>query len=145
MLTSRQSHGLSYTTFALSELKISETPSGDNAEKFQLEVSFNATNIGPVRGSEIAQLYISLPPMPGNHIQPVSQLKGFRKVKDIEPGKTRSVTIKLDKYAVSYWDEGIKSWRAEIGKYGVMIGASSEDIKLRGYFRLETALQWNGL
>jgi beta-glucosidase len=139
------SHGLSYTTFAYSDLKISAPSSCKEADQFNAEVSFKITNTGPVRGHETAQLYISLPPTPWNHAHPRAQLRGFTKVKDIEPGETRKVKIGLDKYAVSYWEDGIKSWRADVGVYGVLVGASSDDVRLNGSFQMEKVFEWSGL
>ena len=66
-------------------------------------------------------------------------------MKDIEPGETRKVNIGIDKYAVSYWEDGVKCWRAEVGVYGVLVGASSDDTKLNGSFQLESVFEWNGL
>jgi len=116
-----------------------------DASQFSAEITFKITNTGHVKGSETAQLYISLPPTPWSHIHPSSQLKGFSKVKDIEPGETRKVNIGIDKYAVSYWEDGVKCWRAEVGVYGVLVGASSDDTKLNGSFQLESVFEWNGL
>lgn len=66
-------------------------------------------------------------------------------MKDLAAGETRKVKIGIDKYAVSYWEENIKSWRAEVGVYGVLVGTSSDDIKLNGSFQLENVFEWNGL
>lgn len=51
----------------------------------------------------------------------------------------------LDKYAVSYWEEGIGCWRAETGVYGVLVGESSDDVRLNGSFQLESVFEWSGL
>jgi beta-glucosidase len=66
-------------------------------------------------------------------------------VKNVEPGETRMVNILLDKYAVSYWEEGLKYWRAGPGVYGTLVGASSDDIRLNGSFKLESVFEWSGL
>lgn len=98
-----------------------------------------------MQGSEIAQLYITLPSTPWNHVHPTLQLKGFSKVKDLVPGETRTSSITLDKYAISYWEEGINRWRGEVGDYDIVVGSSSEEARLQGSFRLGKVIEWSGL
>ena len=66
-------------------------------------------------------------------------------MKDLAPGKSEAVKVILDKYAVSYWDRSIESWRAEEGTYLVGIGSSSSDIRLKGQFEIKRVFEWNGL
>ena len=69
------------------------------------------------------------------------------KVKDVKPGESRKVALKLDKYAVSYWEERIGRWVVERGEYGVRVGRSSavEELGLAATFRVEKGFEWNGL
>ncbi|KAL4246517.1 glycosyl hydrolase 3 family protein [Abortiporus biennis] len=136
--------GLSYTTFTISNLQISSVSFQSINTKFDLNVSVTVTNTGPVPGSEVVQLYITLP-AEINLTTPNLQLRGFTKVKDLQPGESRTASIELDKYAVSYWDVTKDAWRAEAGRYGVSIGKSSEDIILQGEFLLEEGFDWTGL
>lgn len=138
--------GLSYTTFAYSSLIVG-SPSADDT--FSVSLSFQITNTGRITGSEAAQVYVVLPA--GGPTTPKYQLRAFSKVKDVKPGETRTVQIRLDKYAVSFRDitaaNGEKTgvWRAREGVYGVTVGSSSEHLHLQGEFKLEEGFTWEGL
>jgi len=117
-------YGLSYTTFEYSDLKISPEKFNENDE---VTVSFNIKNTGNVEGMETAELYVqdvesSLP-------RPLKELKGFKKV-NLKPGESKTVEIKLNKKAFSFWNPATKDWFAEKGKFIIHIGSSSQDIKL---------------
>lgn len=135
---------MSYTTFEYSYLKISAQgqDSGD-ASAFSVEVSLKVKNTGNVKGSEAVQLYVVLPE--SNVTHPPLQLRAFAKVRDLSPGATETVHLRLNKYAVSFWDTPHSSWIAEKGEYRVIIGASSEDFKLEDEFTLEESFTWSGL
>ena len=111
-------YGLSYTTFDYSDLKASEKG-----------VSFTLTNTGKVAGTEVCQLYVSLP----NHkvFRPEQELKGFARVA-LEPGESKTVTIALDDKAFRYFNVKTNRWEVEGGSYELRVGASSADIRLRG-------------
>lgn len=122
--------GLSYTHFEYSDLKIVPAPAG---AKELVRVSFKIKNTGVREGAEIAQLYVgdshaSVP-------RPAKELKGFSKV-NLKPGQAKSVTLTLDRRAFSYFDATKHDWRAEPGDFGILIGSSSADIRLRGSFSL---------
>ncbi|TFY64459.1 hypothetical protein EVJ58_g2606 [Rhodofomes roseus] len=134
-------HGLSYTTFTFSNLALSGPYAHDAA--FSLGVSVTVTNDGPVAGSEVVQVYIALPEM--GLTTPKLQLRGFAKARDVAPGSSKAVSVTLDKYAVSFWDEVAGAWRAVPGTYGVFVGKSSADMVLQGSFVLKTGFIWNGL
>ncbi len=110
--------GLSYTTFEYSGLKV--TDSG---------VSFVIKNTGKVDGAEVAQLYIGKPD--GEIFRPVRELKGFKKV-FLKAGEEKKVEISFDDYTFRYFNVKTEKWEVEGGKYTVEIGASSEDIRLKG-------------
>lgn len=135
-------HGLSYTTFEYSDLEISEpkVQTGD----LEISVSFNVKNTGSIAGTDVPQLYITLPAT-SNLTHPPIMLKKFAKVRNLESGKSEKVTLRLDKYAVSYWEERISRWNVEAGKYTVSIGSSSEKLLLRGTFDVKKGFEWNGL
>lgn len=101
------------------------------------------TNDGAVNGSEVVQVYISLPEM--NLTTPKLQLRGFAKARDIAPGKSVTVSVTLDKYAVSYWDVVADTWRAVPGTYGIYVGKSSAEMVLQSSFVLENGFTWKGL
>ncbi|KAG8943854.1 hypothetical protein FRC04_002477 [Tulasnella sp. 424] len=137
-------YGLSYTTFKYGEAKVSASSSGD----FSATVTVSVTNTGSVAGSEAVQVYavqvyVSLPT--GQLSHPQQQLKAFKKVKDLAPGKTEEVEFTLDKYAVSYWDDIIHRWRADKGTYTVRVGRSAAEVESETTFEVAKAFEWNGL
>lgn len=115
-------HGLSYTTFTYSDLKI------DAAGK-EAVVSFRLKNSGRVRGAEAAQIYVGM--RDSKVFRPLKELKGFEKVM-LEPGEEKTVTIRLDERAFSYYCTGARKWCVEPGTYTISVGSSSRDIRLQG-------------
>jgi beta-glucosidase len=106
-----RSHGLSYSKFTLSNLQLSEAVVSGGGE-FRLGVFLTVENIGPVTGSEVVQVYISLPETSAL-THPLLQLKGFAKLRDLVPGNKEHVIVVLDKYAVSYWNVIINACTVE--------------------------------
>jgi beta-glucosidase len=118
-------YGLSYTTFAYSNLKVTPGKASGNQP---VQVSFNVRNTGSRAGAEVVQLYVH-----DGHSKidrPSHELKGFSRV-ELKPGETRTVQLTLDRAALSYWNPGTKAWQADPGAFEVQIGASSRDIRLR--------------
>jgi len=119
-------HGLSYTTFEYSNLKVQGT--GKNAT-----VSFTIRNTGKVPGAEVAQVYVnqakSLLP------RPEKELKAFEKVV-LQPGQQKTVTLTLKEDAFQYFHEAQNKWVMEPGTFNVLVGGSSRDIKLQGKLTL---------
>ncbi|KAL6309197.1 putative beta-glucosidase from glycoside hydrolase family GH3 [Sparassis latifolia] len=134
-------HGLSYTTFSFSDLTISEPHSQGSA--FDLDVHVTVTNTGSIVGSEVVQLYVTLPDV--GVTTPKLQLRGFVKAHNIAPGKSERVHIKLDKYAISFWDVVENAWSAPPGMYQVFAAKSSTEMVLQGSFVLKEGFAWNGL
>ncbi|KDR82279.1 hypothetical protein GALMADRAFT_264459 [Galerina marginata CBS 339.88] len=135
-------HGLSYTTFNISELKLSQPVV--TANEFNMTVSVAVTNTGSVAGSEVVQVYVSLPNT-SDLTHPALQLRGFAKVRDLAPGALETVDIKLDKYAVSYWSELYDTWTVEKGVYTVKVGAGSDQLSLEANFDVGIGFEWRGL
>ncbi|HEX8105613.1 MAG TPA: glycoside hydrolase family 3 C-terminal domain-containing protein [Solirubrobacteraceae bacterium] len=114
--------GLSYTSFALSKLKVA--PRGEG-----VRVRATVRNTGARAGTEVAQLYVGMPdPRPGV-AQPPRQLKGFARVA-LSPGQRRRVTFELDARAFSYWDTRSQAWTVAPGCYAIAVGTSSRDLPL---------------
>ena len=109
-------HGLSYTSFAYSDL----TASADG-------VTLTVTNTGTRAGMEIVQLYVAKPD--AKIFRPAQELKGFAKV-PLRPGESRTVVIPLDDKAFRYWNTQTNRWEVEGGQYELRVGASSADIRL---------------
>jgi len=125
-------------------LKVTPTAAADgDASAFTVDVSLTIKNTGPVSGSESVQLYVGLPKSGVAH--PELQLRAFAKVRDLAPGASETVKLRLDKYAVSFWDTPRSVWRGEKGVYRVVVGSSSVDLKLDDEFTLERAFTWSGL
>lgn len=119
-------YGLSYTTFAYSDL---ELDTDAFAEGEELSVALTVTNTGERAGEEVVQLYVA-PPI-GQRRRPVRELKRFTKVA-LEPGESARVELSLDARALSYYEPILHEFCAESGAYGIEVGASSRDIRLRG-------------
>jgi beta-glucosidase len=118
-------HGLSYTQFKYSDMKLSQ--SRTNAAG-KVEVSFYLKNTGVRAGSEVAQLYVHQ--VKSNVVQPIKSLRGFERV-TLEPGETKHISIELPASRLSYYDVGSKRFVVAPGMFDVMIGSSSDDIRLR--------------
>lgn len=114
--------GLSYAKFVYSNLYINEKGA-----------AFDLTNVGAVRGAEAVQLYVRFP---DGANAPFKQLKGFDKIL-LSPGEARQVFIPFDEYTFRAYDAIKNKWVKVAGKYEIMIGASSEDIRLSRH--IETA------
>ncbi len=117
-------YGLSYTSFAYSNLKVS-------AEKIKdtdtLTVTVDVTNTGSAFGKEVVQLYVG--DKESEVFRPIRELKGFEKVA-LAPGETKTVSFTLDKRSFAYWNASIHDWYVESGDFAIEIGSSSRDIVL---------------
>lgn len=87
------------------------------------------TNTGPVAGSEVLQLYISAPNSETQ--RPVKELHGFEKV-FLQPGESKTVSIGIDPYAMSFWDESEAKWCVEKGVYSVWVGTTGSEGTSKG-------------
>ena len=121
-------HGLSYTTFAYGKLHLSNEALPATAPT--LTVEFDVANTGARAGTEVAQVYLGAPPLPGVD-QPLRKLVGFTRV-SVEPGKTNHASVTLDARAFSYWDAATHDWKVAPGEYRVFVGGSSRALPLEG-------------
>ena len=119
-------HGLSYTSFEYSDLKLSKNKISDTDT---LKVTLKVKNTGKVAGKEIIQLYVR--DLESTAFRPDKELKGFAKV-DLKPGQETKVTIELGQRAFSYYNTEEKAWLVESGGFELLVGASSRDIRLSG-------------
>jgi beta-glucosidase len=128
-------HGLSYTSFAYKDLKISaDHVSFESKPGATLSIEATVVNTGRVAGAEVLQLYVGLPSLEGVP-QPPKQLKGFAKM-NLGPGKQAQVHLVLDKRLLSYWNVKRHTWAVAPGDYQIMLGSSSRDIRLQGRFKV---------
>lgn len=112
--------GLSYTTFAWSNLRIfPATPRYGQT----VQVVVNVRNSGSRSGAETVELYIR------------QKLKAFHRV-ELKPGESKDVALTLDHHSMSFWDPLVHDWATEPGEFEVELGTSSRDVKLKGSFRL---------
>lgn len=111
-------YGLSYTQFRYSDLKID----GDT-------VSFSVENTGKMSGAEVAQLYIA--PKTNGTFRPAQELKGFVRI-TLAPNEKKRAEITLTDRSFALWSTKHNDWVVESGEYGILVGASSRDIRLHG-------------
>ena len=124
-------HGLSYTTFALGNLRADrETLTRDGRITFNV----NVKNTGRRAGAETVQLYIH--DCKASVDRPVKELKGFAKVL-LQPGESRDVSITVDNAALSFYDEARHEWRSENGAFEAWVGTASDRLTLTKTFRLQ--------
>jgi beta-glucosidase len=134
-------YGLSYTTFAYRNLAVSSPKTTGQSGSWQVQVQFDLTNTGKRDGAEVAQVYVASHDSPAP--RPVKELKGFSKV-SLHPGETRRVSVMLDRRAFSYYDVATKQWRADPGRYDVLVGRSAVQIELGGHVSLSESVAAGG-
>jgi len=122
-------HGLSYTQFEYSLLKIEPEKIGSAGS---VTISFDVKNVGRFKGDEVAQLYIRDPI--ASVSRPIKELKGFKRI-TLEPGEKKRVTFTLSTDQLAFYDRHMRLI-VEPGLYEVMVGSSSEDIRLTGSFEV---------
>lgn len=143
-------HGLSYSNFTYTNLVVrthaslleslrnsinylADAPGGDSRlYDVAIVVEFQLRNEGPWDGTEISQLYLQMPPKAGN---PTKILRGFENVQ-IRDGETQNVKLFLTRKDISYWDVVEQTWLVAGGSFNVLVGASSNDIRLKGAFTI---------
>jgi beta-glucosidase len=127
-------HGLSYTTFAYSNLRLS----ADGTDAGGVTVSVDVTNSGPVAGKEVVQVYVR--DREARLARPPKELKGFAKL-DLLPGQTATATVHLDFRAFAYFHPGYGRWITDDGEYDILVGASAADIRLSGSVPLRSTVE----
>lgn len=122
-------YGLSYTSFAYENLRISDAETGPEGS---VVIKADIQNTGNCTGDEVVQLYLS--DQYASMVRPVKELAGFKRV-TLQPGETKTIafTIKADQMA--FLDREMR-WKVEKGAYTVEIGSSSQDIRLNGEYRV---------
>jgi beta-glucosidase len=123
-------YGLSYTTFEFSNLTLSAKEIGTRGS---VEVSADVSNTGSRAGDEVAQLYIN--DAVASVTRPVKELRGFQKV-SLQPGEKKTVKFTLTADDLALYDQSMVR-RVEPGTFNVMVGSSSQQIRLRGSFEVK--------
>jgi beta-glucosidase len=129
-------HGLSYTTFTYANLGLSSKSINGNGT---VTVRVTVRNSGKVAGDEVVQLYVR--DVQASVKRPKLELRGFERI-SLKSGEQRTVTFILPAEKLSFWDETKHAFVTEPGLFEVLVGSSSEDIKLRGQFQVTSAGQW---
>ena len=126
-------YGLSYTSFAYAEPSVKAAGDG-------FEASVKVTNTGSVAGKEVVQLYVSAPA--GGLDKPVRELKAYAKTRELQPGESEVVTLKVDAYGLASFNEASSAWEAAAGDYTLAFGASSRDLRQTAAFTLAEGKSW---
>ncbi len=127
-------HGLSYTTFDYSNLKVTGTiPSGP------LTVTADIRNTGTRAGDEVVQLYVR--DVEASVKRPKTQLMAFERV-SLPPGQSRTVSFTVSPDRLAFWDEKRQRWIVEPGAFEIMVGSSSTDVRLKGQITAASLGQW---
>lgn len=117
-------HGLSYTHFAYSDLQVENT----DVDRENIEISLQICNDGACYGAEVVQLYIASPKTAFD--KPEKELKGFKKVR-LAPGECKQVIFTVSKQDLAHYSTALSDWITEPGVYGICVGSSSADIRLK--------------
>jgi beta-glucosidase len=112
-------HGLSYTTFQYSGLKVNQAA---HTAEFQLK------NVGKLAGAEVAQLYVTLP---ASSEEPFQRLAAWKRVQ-LAPGESRTITLPLNPAYLSIFDVAADQWKLLPGEYKLAIGGASDDVPIKG-------------
>ncbi len=125
-------HGLSYTTFAYGNLKLSDHRLTDGKP---VSISLEVSNTGQRAGDEVVQLYVQVA---GKEQRPLKQLAGFERV-PLRPNEKRTVTFSLphDHIAFQYWDDAKRTYAQDPGVIKLLVGSSSDDVRLESQITLE--------
>jgi beta-glucosidase len=118
-------HGLSYTTFEYSDLRISPQPAGSDAV---VSLTFDLANTGARDGDEVVQVYVR--DVLASVVRPLKELKAFHRF-SLRAGEKRTLSFLLDVQDLALYDAGLQRL-VEPGEFEIMLGSSSEDIRLRG-------------
>lgn len=122
-------HGLSYTEFEYSDLTINKQ---QVSPEEMIRISVKIQNIGKRTGDEVVQLYIKDPF--ASMTRPVMELVGFKRM-TLKPGESKEVSFEMKASQMAFLDRKLQ-WKVEAGEYQVLIGASSEDIRLEGTYNV---------
>ncbi len=123
-------YGLSYTQFAYSNLKLSRKSIAANGE---ITVTADIKNTGKLKGDEVVQLYVHQ--VKSSVKRPATQLRAFERI-TLEPGQKKTVSFTVPASLLTFYDEKIHGFRIEEGTVQLMLGSSSEDIRLRSQIAL---------
>ncbi|MCR4824029.1 MAG: glycoside hydrolase family 3 C-terminal domain-containing protein, partial [Bacteroidales bacterium] len=126
-------YGLSYTSFSYTKPVVKATADG-------FEASVTVTNTGSVAGKEVVELYVTAPE--AGLAKPACELKAFAKTRELKPGESQTLTMKVSNYDIASFNDTASAWEAPAGNYDVRFGASVEDIRATAAYKLKKAQTW---
>lgn len=124
--------GLSYTTFAYSKPTIRATKEG-------FEASITVSNTGNVAGKEVVQLYVTAPN--GQVAKPALELKAFGKTRELKPGESQTIQMKVSNYDLASFIESESAWIADAGRYQIKFAAAVNDVRTTSTYTLSKPLK----
>ena len=124
--------GLSYTTFAYSKPTIRATKEG-------FEASITVSNTGNVAGKEVVQLYVTAPN--GQVAKPALELKAFGKTRELKPGESQTIQMKVSNYDLASFIESESAWIADAGRYQIKFAAAVNDVRATSTYTLSKPLK----
>jgi beta-glucosidase len=124
--------GLSYTTFAYSKPTIRATKDG-------FEASITVSNTGNVAGKEVVQLYVTSPN--GQVAKPALELKAFGKTRELKPGESQTIQMKVSNYDLASFIESESAWIADAGRYQIKFAAAVNDVRATSTYTLSKPLK----
>ena len=124
--------GLSYTTFAYSKPTIRATKDG-------FEASITISNTGNVAGKEVVQLYVTAPN--GQVAKPALELKAFDKTRELKPGESQTIQMKVSNYDLASFIESESAWIADAGRYQIKFAAAVNDVRATSTYTLSKPLK----
>ena len=130
-------YGLSYTTFEYTNMSISKDTI---TNKMDLDVYITVKNTGLRKGKEIIQVYVR--DIHSRIIRPIKELKAFKKIR-LNVGEEKRIQFTLKERDFAYWDPKYKTWIVESGEFEILVGSSSEDIRLSKIISMESDQQLN--
>ena len=125
--------GLSYTSFAYSKPVVKATADG-------FEASITVTNTGKVAGKEVVELYVTAPE--AGLVKPACELKAFAKTRELKPGESQTLKMVVDNYDIASFNDANSAWEAPAGTYKISFGASVEDIRATGEYKVKKTVSW---
>ena len=126
-------YGLSYTTFEVKNLRLSQPSISDTDD---LTVKVDVANTGMMAGKTVIQVYVH--DRASDLVRPYKELKGFVKVA-LQPGETKTVSVTLEPRAFAYYHPGFGQWVTESGEFDILVGQSSADVPLSAAVTVKSA------
>lgn len=124
-------YGLSYSKFDYTNLKLSNTTMPKNGN---ITITADIKNAGSRDGDEVVQLYIQHPQ--SKIVRPIKALKGFERIR-LKAGETKKVSFTINAESLAWWNDKISAWEVESGSVKVLVGSSSQNIRLQSVFSVK--------